>query len=33
LGESLRLPPWFEPIRANIEARLKPLKTLESNVV
>jgi glyoxalase family protein len=26
LGESLRLPPWFEPIRASIEARLKPLE-------
>jgi glyoxalase family protein len=23
LGESLRLPPWFEPIREKIEARLK----------
>jgi glyoxalase family protein len=25
LGESLRLPPWFEPIREKIEVRLKPL--------
>ena len=33
LGENLRLPPWFEPIRANIEARLKPLTPLVSNVV
>lgn len=24
LGETLRLPPWFEPLRANLEARLKP---------
>ena len=33
LGESLRLPPWFEPIRANIEARLKPLENPEGHVV
>ncbi len=33
LGESLRLPPWFEPIRVNLEARLKPLTPLESDVV
>jgi glyoxalase family protein len=33
LGGSLRLPPWFEPIRTNIESRLKPLVSAESNVV
>jgi glyoxalase family protein len=33
LGGSLRLPPWFEPIRAQIEARLKPLEMPEHNVV
>ena len=27
LDESLCLPPWFEPIRTNIEARLKPLES------
>ncbi len=30
LGESLALPPFLEPQRAQIEARLKPLKTGES---
>lgn len=33
LGQSLRLPPWFEPIRSSIEARLKPIGLAESDVV
>lgn len=31
LGESLALPPFLEPQRAEIEARLKPLKTQEKS--
>jgi glyoxalase family protein len=31
LGQSLLLPPWFEPRRAEIEAMLEPIKVPESN--
>jgi glyoxalase family protein len=31
LGRSLKLPPWLEPSREDIEARVLPLQVPESN--